>query len=190
MRPASAVARCAAAASVSGVRWSCQAESSSACISSHIIYPPSVSSSAGRQSSHHSSLSISAGDWLIMSCTDQEWAMHHCTHRSFHANKNLWTPVHTHTRTSYTNTHIKEYKKDNTFSVSVSCNSLAGRRHYLNVDAHGCTHTHTPEQDTSILRTPQWNNDASASRYHHDPPVRFTFKLCFYCMFCPFFFGK
>ena len=143
MRPASAVARCAAAASVSGVRWSCQAESSSACISSHIIYPPSVSSSAGRQSSHHSSLSISAGDWLIMSCTDQEWAMHHCTHRSFHANKNLWTPVHTHTRTSYTNTHIKEYKKDNTFSVSVSCNSLAGRRHYLNVDAHGCTHTHT-----------------------------------------------
>ena len=162
MRPASAVARRAAAASVSGVRWSCQAESSSACISSHIIYPPSVSSSAGRQSSHHSSLSISAGDWLIMSCTDQEWAMHHCTHRSFHTNKNLWTPTHTHTHTHthwlHTNTHIKEYKKDNTFSVSVSCNGLAGRRHCLNVAAH----THE-------------NKTQASQRHRGGLPVRFIF---------------
>ena len=157
MRPASAVARCAAAASVSGVRWSCQAESSSACISSHIIYPPSVSSSAGRQSSHHSSLSISAGDWLIMSCTDQEWAMHHCTHRSFHANKNLWTPVHTHTHALATQTHtsrnIKRITPFLSLSVVIAWLDAGITWMWMHTAAHTHTHTRTRHkhlEDTAV----------------------------------------
>lgn len=88
------------AALVSGVRWSCQAKSSSAYINTHthIICHPSVFSAAGRQSPHHSSLSISFGDSLIMSSTDEEWDIHHCTHHCFHTDK--------HSELTHTHTHI------------------------------------------------------------------------------------
>lgn len=58
--------------------------------------------------------------WLayyLMSCTEEEWAMHHCTHSCFHTN--TLVNIHTYTYTDYTNTHWGTWR-DNTFlSLSV-----------------------------------------------------------------------
>lgn len=100
----------AVATLVSGVWWSGQADSNPACIRAH---HPSSPSRVLRWEMELSSLSpLHESQWLayyLMSCTEEERAMHHCTRICFL----------TSTLDSYQNTHRGTWGDDTFLSLSV-----------------------------------------------------------------------
>lgn len=150
MRPVSAVACYAAMALVSGVRWSCQAKSSPACISTHIIYPPRSHSLLG----DGALITQPSPSALVIGllCPAQMKSgpcitAHIVASTCINTYGPLYTHAHAHTHVPTTQPYTSKNLKDNLF-FSVSCNSLVGHWHYLNVNAH--THTHTCEKDISM----------------------------------------